>query len=35
MEVNLAKKEELIQKAEALKDSTEWKKTTEAFIELQ
>ena len=35
MEVNLAKKEELIQKAEALKDSTDWKKTTEAFIELQ
>ena len=35
MEVNLAKKEELIQKADALKDSTEWKKTTEAFIELQ
>ena len=35
MEVNLSKKEELIQKAEALKDSTDWKKTTEAFIELQ
>lgn len=32
---NLAKKEELIKKAEAIKDSTEWKKTTEAFIELQ
>ena len=35
MEANLSKKEELIQKAEALKDSTDWKKTTEAFIELQ
>lgn len=35
MDDNLAKKEELIQKAEALKDSTDWKKTTEAFIELQ
>ena len=35
MEANLTKKEELIQKAEALKDSTDWKKTTEAFIELQ
>ena len=35
MDVNLNKKEELIQKAEALKDSTDWKATTEAFIELQ
>ena len=35
MNGNQAKKEELIQKAEALKDSTEWKKTTEAFIALQ
>ena len=35
MDVNLTKKEELIQKAEALKDSTDWKATTEAFIELQ
>ena len=35
MDENLNKKEELIQKAEALKDSTDWKATTEAFIELQ
>lgn len=35
MEENAEKKEELIQKAEALKDSTDWKATTEAFIELQ
>lgn len=32
---NLAKKIELCEKAEALKDSTEWKKTTDAFIALQ
>ncbi len=32
---NLAKKIELCEKAEALKDSTEWKKTTEALIALQ
>lgn len=35
MDENAEKKEELIQKAEALKDSTDWKATTEAFIELQ
>mgnify|MGYP002623231238 FL=1 len=35
MDINLQKKEELIQKAEALKTSTDWKKTTEAFIALQ
>lgn len=32
---NLAKKIELCEKAEALKDSTEWKKTTVALIALQ
>lgn len=32
---NLAKKTELCEKAEALKDSTEWKKTTDALIALQ
>ena len=32
---NLAKKLELCEKAEALKDSTEWKKTTDALIALQ
>lgn len=32
---NLAKKNELCEKAEALKDSTEWKKTTDALIALQ
>ncbi len=32
---NLAKKNELVAKAEALKDSTEWKKTTDALIALQ
>lgn len=35
MAVNLAKKTELCEKAEAMKDSTDWKKTTEAFIALQ
>ena len=35
MDENLQKKEELIQQAEALKISTDWKKTTEAFIDLQ
>ena len=35
MDENLSKKEALIQQAEALKDSTDWKKTSEAFIELQ
>ena len=32
---NLAKKNELCEKAEALKDSTEWKATTDALIALQ
>ena len=32
---NLAKKIELCEKVEALKDSTEWKKTTDALIALQ
>lgn len=32
---NFAKKIELCEKAEALKDSTEWKKTTDALIALQ
>jgi hypothetical protein len=32
---NLTKKLELCEKAEALKDSTDWKKTTDAFVELQ
>jgi hypothetical protein len=32
---NLARKNELVAKAEALKDSTEWKKTTEALVALQ
>ena len=32
---NLAKKIELCEKAEALKDSTEWKKTTDGLIALQ
>ena len=32
---NYALKLELVEKAEALKDSTEWKKTTDAFVELQ
>lgn len=32
---NLAKKIELCEKAEVLKDSTEWKKTTDALIALQ
>jgi len=32
---NLAKKTELCEKAEALKDSTEWKSTTDALIALQ
>ena len=35
MKENLEKKNILIEKAEELKNSTEWKKTTEAFIELQ
>lgn len=32
---NLAKKVALCEKAEALKDSTDWKKTADAFVELQ
>lgn len=32
---NLAKKQELVEKAEALKDSTAWKETTDKLVELQ
>ena len=35
MDNNLAKKRELCEKAESLKDSTDWKATTEKFIALQ
>lgn len=35
MTENLEKKQALIEQAEALKDSTEWKKTTELYIALQ
>lgn len=35
MQQNLAKKEEICLQAEALKDSEDWKKTTEKLIELQ
>lgn len=35
MAANLARKTELADKAEALKDSTEWKKTTDILVELQ
>ncbi|MCF0204005.1 MAG: DUF349 domain-containing protein [Muribaculaceae bacterium] len=35
MSSNLEKKIALCEKAEALKDSTDWRKTTEAFVELQ
>ena len=35
MNENLAKKMDIIQKAEELKTSTEWKKATDQFIELQ
>jgi hypothetical protein len=35
MQDNLTKKLELCEKAEALKDDTDWKKTSDAFIELQ
>ena len=35
MQDNLARKIELCEKAEALKDSTDWKKTSDALIELQ
>ncbi len=32
---NLAKKKELVEKAEALKDSTEWRATSDALVKLQ
>ena len=35
MQDNLSRKIELCEKAEALKDSTDWKKASESFIELQ
>lgn len=35
LEENLKKKTALVEQAEALKDSTEWKKTTDMLIELQ
>ena len=35
MQENMDKKVKLCEQAEALKDSTDWKKTSEAFIELQ
>ena len=35
MDANVEKKMDLIHQAEALNDSTDWKKTTEKFIELQ
>lgn len=35
MDENLEKKQALIEQAEALKDSTEWKKTTDQYISLQ
>ncbi|MBR0255887.1 MAG: DUF349 domain-containing protein [Bacteroidales bacterium] len=35
MQENLTRKLELCEKAEALKDNDDWKKTSEAFIELQ
>jgi hypothetical protein len=35
MNLNLEKKKSLCEKAEALKESTEWKKTSEALVELQ
>ena len=35
MQDNLTKKVELCEKAEALKDDTDWKNTSDAFIELQ
>ena len=35
MQDNLTRKIELCEKAEALKDSTDWKKTSDEFIELQ
>ena len=35
LNANLQKKKALVEQAEALKDSTEWKKTSDALIELQ
>ena len=35
LNANLAKKKELVEKAEALKDSTEWRKTGDMLIQLQ
>ncbi|MBR1882614.1 MAG: DUF349 domain-containing protein [Muribaculaceae bacterium] len=35
MAANLAKKNDLCERAEALKDSTEWRKATDAFVALQ
>jgi hypothetical protein len=35
MSENLKKKEDLCQKAEALKDSTDWKETSDALVKLQ
>lgn len=35
MNANVARKEDLIAQAEALKDSTDWKATAEKFVELQ
>jgi len=35
LNANLARKKELVEKAEALKDSTEWRKTGDALIQLQ
>ena len=35
LNANLARKKELVAKAEALKDSTEWRKTGDALIQLQ
>ena len=35
LEENLKQKKALLEKAEALKDSTDWKETTQAFVELQ
>lgn len=35
MEANLQQKRALVEKAEALKDSTDWKETTKAMIEIQ
>ncbi|MCH5221131.1 MAG: DUF349 domain-containing protein [Muribaculaceae bacterium] len=32
---NLSKKQQLVEKAESLKDSTDWRKATEVFVELQ